>query len=91
MVSGAVVRPDTSGIGELVLARLHAADLNLLLRDRRTLIRRLSFDLTGLPPKHEDVERFLTDESPDAYEQLVDRLGFISFRRALGSPLARYC
>ena len=70
-----VVRPDASGIDELVLARLHAADLNLSPEaDRRTLIRRLTFDLTGLPPKHEDVERFLTDESPDAYEQLVDRL-----------------
>ena len=70
-----VVRPDASGIDELVLARLHAADLNLSPEaDRRTLIRRLTFDLTGLPPKHEDVERFLADESPDAYEQLVDRL-----------------
>jgi hypothetical protein len=42
--------------------------------DRRTLIRRLSFDLTGLPPTPEDVRRFLADDAPDAYEQLVDRL-----------------
>jgi mono/diheme cytochrome c family protein len=42
--------------------------------DRRTLIRRLSFDLIGLPPTPEDVERFLDDRSPNAYESLVDRL-----------------
>ena len=41
---------------------------------KRTLIRRLSFDLTGLPPKPEDVDAFLADASPDAYERLVDRL-----------------
>ncbi len=42
--------------------------------DRVTLIRRLSFDLTGLPPKPEDVDAFVNDKSPDAYEKLVDRL-----------------
>jgi mono/diheme cytochrome c family protein len=42
--------------------------------DRRTLIRRLSFDLTGLPPTPDQVDRFLADEDPDAYEKLVDRL-----------------
>ncbi len=42
--------------------------------DRRTLIRRLSFDLLGLPPKPEEVEAFIADSAPDAYEQLVDRL-----------------
>ena len=42
--------------------------------DRRTLIRRLSFDLTGLPPAQEDVAVFLADPNPDAYERLVDRL-----------------
>jgi hypothetical protein len=42
--------------------------------DRRTLIRRLSFDLTGLPPTPEEVRAFLNDGSPDAYEKLVDRL-----------------
>ena len=41
---------------------------------RETLIRRLSFDLTGLPPTPEEVEAFVRDERPDAYEQLVDRL-----------------
>mgnify|MGYP001557533535 CR=1 FL=1 len=42
--------------------------------DRRTLIRRLSFDLLGLPPSPEEVKAFIADESLDAYEQLVDRL-----------------
>ena len=42
--------------------------------DRRTLIRRLSFDLTGLPPTYEDVVAFEKDTRPDAYDQLVERL-----------------
>lgn len=46
--------------------------------DRRTLIRRLSFDLHGLPPKPEEVEAFVADSDPKAWENLVDRF--------LGSP-----
>jgi hypothetical protein len=42
--------------------------------DRRTLLRRVTFDLIGLPPTPEAVEAFLTDRSPDAYEKVVDRL-----------------
>jgi len=42
--------------------------------DRRVLIRRLFFDLTGLPPKPEEVEAFVADTAPDAYERLVNRL-----------------
>ncbi|MBN9169951.1 MAG: DUF1549 domain-containing protein, partial [Microbacterium sp.] len=42
--------------------------------DRVTLIRRLSFDLTGLPPTPEDVRAFVSDKSPNAYEKLVDKL-----------------
>ena len=42
--------------------------------DRETLIRRLSFDLTGLPPTAEEVDAFLADTRADAYERLVDRL-----------------
>lgn len=42
--------------------------------DRHTLIRRVSLDLTGLPPMKEEVEVFLADKSADAYEKLVDRL-----------------
>jgi hypothetical protein len=41
---------------------------------RHVLIRRLSLDLTGLPPTPEEVEAFVADRSPDAYEKLVDRL-----------------
>jgi hypothetical protein len=42
--------------------------------DPRELIRRLSFDLTGLPPTPEEVEAFVADDSENAYENLVDRL-----------------
>jgi hypothetical protein len=42
--------------------------------DRRTLIRRLSLDLLGLPPTPAEVDAFLADSSPDAYEKLVDRM-----------------
>ena len=42
--------------------------------DRRTLIRRATYDLIGLPPTPEEVAAFANDESPDAYEQLIDRL-----------------
>jgi hypothetical protein len=42
--------------------------------DRRTLIRRLTFDLTGLPPTPEEIRTFLEDQSIDAYEKVVDRL-----------------
>jgi mono/diheme cytochrome c family protein len=42
--------------------------------ERLTLLRRLHYDLTGLPPSPEEAERFLADPAEDAYEQLVDRL-----------------
>jgi len=42
--------------------------------DRATLVRRLSFDLTGLPPAPAEVAAFVNDPSPDAYERLVERL-----------------
>src|SRR6185436_4770769 len=47
--------------------------------DRRTLIRRLSFDLRGLPPSPEEVADFLNDKRSDAFERLVE--GFLSSRQ----------
>lgn len=64
-----------SPIDRFVLARLEQEGLEVSEpADRRTLIRRLSFDLTGLPPSLEDVHAFLEDEREGAYERLVDRL-----------------
>ncbi|MDG2388909.1 MAG: PSD1 and planctomycete cytochrome C domain-containing protein [Planctomycetaceae bacterium] len=42
--------------------------------DKRTLIRRVTYDLTGLPPTPEQVQAFLSDDSPDAFSKVVDRL-----------------
>ncbi|MDX2149151.1 MAG: PSD1 and planctomycete cytochrome C domain-containing protein [Bryobacteraceae bacterium] len=42
--------------------------------DKRTLLRRVTFDLTGLPPAAEEMRAFLADPSPDAYEKVVERL-----------------
>ncbi|MCZ6596542.1 MAG: DUF1549 domain-containing protein, partial [Planctomycetota bacterium] len=62
-------------IDAFVRARLEAKGLAPALEaDRTTLIRRLSLDLTGLPPTVEEVDAFQADEAPDAYERLVDRL-----------------
>ena len=61
-------------IDAFVLEKLEAKNLSLSPEaDRLTLIRRVAFDLTGLPPRWRDVERYLADRSPDAYEQMVDR------------------
>ncbi|MDB5313893.1 MAG: hypothetical protein JWO38_8095 [Gemmataceae bacterium] len=58
-----------------VLARIEADGLAPSREaDRITLIRRLSFDLTGLPPTPEEVRAFVADAGPDAYDKLVDRL-----------------
>ena len=58
-----------------VLAKLDEAGLSPSTpADRRTLIRRVTFDLIGLPPTPEEVEAFVADSSPDAYERLVERL-----------------
>jgi len=42
--------------------------------DKYTLIRRATFDLTGLPPTESEVQRYLVDDSPDAWTKVVDRL-----------------
>lgn len=73
----AVTEPGFSrnDIDKFVLSRLRAAGLKHAPEaDRVTLIRRLSFDLTGLPPTIEQVDQFVADNSNDAYEKLVDRL-----------------
>ncbi len=62
-------------IDAFILARLEAAGLEPSPpADRRTLLRRLTYDLTGLPPTPEDVAAFLDDPDPDAYVKRVDRL-----------------
>ena len=61
-------------IDRFVLARLEAHGVAPAPEaDRRTLIRRLSLDLRGLPPTPSEVEAFLADDRPDAWERLVDR------------------
>ncbi len=58
-----------------ILAKLEAQGLEPAPpADRRTLIRRAALDLTGLPPAPEEVEAFVNDSSPDAWEKVVDRL-----------------
>ncbi|MGB7326032.1 MAG: PSD1 and planctomycete cytochrome C domain-containing protein [Rubripirellula sp.] len=79
---------DSSAIDRFVLARI--AKKNKVASppaDRRSLIRRLSFDLTGLPPTIEDIDTFLADESEDAYANLVDRL---MASPQYGEHMARY-
>jgi hypothetical protein len=73
--------PKTTGgrvhnpIDQFILARLDKERLSGSPEaDRRTLLRRLKFDLLGLPPTPEEIEEFVKDRRPDAYERLVDRL-----------------
>jgi mono/diheme cytochrome c family protein len=69
-----------TSIDTFVLAKLEAMGLAFSPEaDRRTLIRRASFDLLGLPPTPEEFDQFLADKSADAYERVIDRL--------LASPL----
>jgi hypothetical protein len=67
--------PISNPIDRFVAAKLRAEHLDpAQSADRRTLIRRLSFDLAGVPPAPEAVAAFVADPRPDAYEQLVDSL-----------------
>ena len=76
-----------NGIDRFILAKLEASGLQPSAEaDRRTLARRLYFDLTGLPPTSDQLSAFLADERSDAYERLVDRL---LASRAYGEYAAR--
>ncbi len=64
-----------NAIDTFIVAGLESHGLSLSRpADRRTLIRRLSLDLIGLPPTPDEVQAFETDRAPNAYEKLVDRL-----------------
>ncbi len=67
--------PVRNPIDAFVLAKLREKNLDFNPEaDRVTLIRRATFDLTGLPPTQKEIDAFLKDEAPDAYEKLLDRL-----------------
>ena len=73
-------------VDRFILASMEAADLTPTREaDARTLIRRATFDLTGLPPTPEEVQAFVNDKRPDAYARLVD--GLLN-RRAFGERMA---
>jgi len=62
-------------IDHFVISKLNSENLMLSSRAHKsTLARRVSFDLIGLPPDHEMVRDFLNDDSPEAYQEFVDRL-----------------
>jgi mono/diheme cytochrome c family protein len=75
-------------IDRFILARLDQEKLNVSPEaDRHTLIRRVSFDTTGLPPTRDEVQNYVNDQSPDAYEKMVDH--FLASPR-YGEQMARY-
>jgi len=62
-------------VDNFILSKLETAKLKpTTAADKRTLVRRLSFDLVGLPPSPEDVATFLADQNPDSTSRLIDRL-----------------
>jgi hypothetical protein len=68
-------RSPRNPIDAFVLARMQAEGFSPAPEaDKRTLIRRVTFDLVGLPPTPEEIDDFLADDRPDAYERLIDRL-----------------
>jgi len=71
VASGSTHQP----IDTFILQRLEKKNLAFTAEpERTTLLRRVTFDLTGLPPTLEERAQFLADRAPDAYEQVVDRL-----------------
>ena len=77
-----------NAIDHFMLKRLEQVDLRLSpAADSATLLRRVTLDLTGLPPSLEEIDAFLADQSPQAYERVVDRLlNSLSY----GEHMARY-
>ena len=70
-----VVSGARNPIDQFIGARLEEEELSFSPEaDRRTLIRRVTLDLTGLPPTPQQLDQFLNDAAPGAYERLVDRL-----------------
>src|SRR5262249_24109709 len=64
-----------SEVDRILLAEMEAKQVKPVGdADRRSLLRRVTFDLTGLPPTPEQIEAFLADASPDAFARVVDRL-----------------
>src|SRR4051794_20963384 len=64
-----------STIDSFLLEQLKSKNLNFTpATDRPTLLRRVTFDLTGLPPTLKELQDFLTDNSPNAFDKVVDRL-----------------
>ncbi|MSU78499.1 MAG: DUF1553 domain-containing protein [Gemmataceae bacterium] len=64
-----------NGVDHFILARMETTGIRPApLADTRTLLRRVTFDLTGLPPTPAEMVAFLADESPRAFEKVVDRL-----------------
>src|SRR4051794_13271079 len=62
-------------VDAFLLQKLTAAGLSFAPpAEKRVLLRRITFDLTGLPPTPEEIDAFLKDTSPDAFEKVVDRL-----------------
>ena len=80
-------------IDRFILAKLEEKNLKpVQSADKRALIRRAYFDLIGLPPSPEQVDAFLSDQSPDAFAKVVDRLlASPAVRRAMGAALAGCC
>jgi hypothetical protein len=78
----------SNSIDNRVLASLEGQGLKPNVEaDKRTLIRRATFDLTGLPPTLDEIEEFLNDKSRNAYPRLVDRL---LDKKSYGEHMARY-
>lgn len=75
-------------IDRFILAQMEQKNLSPSPKaDKRTLIRRVSFDLTGLPPTLEEIDTYLKDDSPQAYEKIVDH--YMS-KPQYGEHMARY-